>query len=74
MSKSRWRWATRDIFSPNGKFARVLWARKPQWAERAGQYFHADDDPKCEQRFVTRAYFRKRFGRDLPPGGIRRLP
>jgi len=73
MSKPRWRWATRDIFLPDALCSRMLWAREPQWLVKAGQYFHADDSPHCEQRFVTAAYFRKRFGRDLRPGEKRRL-
>ncbi len=73
MTKPRWRWATRDRYLPNCKYARMLWTRKPQWIEKAGQWFWPDERQTVHQ-YVTLAYARKRFGRDLRPGELRRLP
>jgi len=84
VSKPRWRWATRDGFPLS---VRTLWPRKPsrEWgvwvptweiSPRGGAY--ANSRARMRElglcREVSRTYFRKRFGRDMRPGEIRRLP
>lgn len=84
MSKAkrpRWRWATR---CPLPAGCRRLWRRKPHLVSKGlaictgnhGYAGHFDDGSfsgyYSEGR--TQEYFRRRFGRDLCPGKIRRLP
>ena len=76
-AKPRWRWATRDRFAiGRGAGTRFLWTCRPlrrkvnargmrrdMWTQRRGRFIE-----------VSAAYCIHRFGRDLPPGKIRRLP
>jgi len=83
LAAPRWRWATRNT---RGNQARVLWTAKPEcryvptgYARPLPLYWCNWGYAMPRQwgarfRVVTRAYCMRRFGRDLPPGKIRRLP
>ena len=80
MSKPRWRWATRDRRTLWLRSeARILWTRKPMrvieefHGRYTDRYVHNDACNPGPLRLGSCAYFRKRFGRDLRPGEIRRL-
>jgi len=89
MSKPRWRWATRDNFGDLSlkTFGRHLWSRRPAKqdhvrrcaSDKARSYWTYPPDaypPTCRPIDVVdvcASDFRRRFGRDLRPGEIRRL-
>jgi len=80
MSKSRWRWATRDARKEtrHKNATRYLWSVQPVKSRRYRAWllplrFRKWGGGKRYQ-LVSQAYFRKLFGRDLRPGEKRRLP